>query len=57
LEDNGGEIIMSLVTSISFCRCSEDKMKGMKGVTARIDFAEDMVDYTSTTGEKVTNHK
>lgn len=36
-------------------------MEGMKGATAKIDSAEKttvfMVDYTSTTGEKVTNHK
>ncbi len=38
-----------------------DHMEGMDGVTAVIDTAEKttvyMVDYTSTTGEQVTNHK
>ncbi|SOC11570.1 uncharacterized protein DUF1541 [Ureibacillus xyleni] len=38
-----------------------DHMEGMEGATATIDTAEKtevyMVDYTSTTGEKVTNHK
>lgn len=38
-----------------------EHMEGMEGVTAEIDSAEEttvyMVDYTSTTGEKVTNHK
>ncbi|WP_423799622.1 YdhK family protein [Neobacillus sp. SAB-20_R2A] len=38
-----------------------DHMKGMKGAKAVIDSAQKttvyMVDYTSTTGEKVTNHK
>lgn len=38
-----------------------DHMEGMNGATATIDSAEEttvyMVDYTSTTGEKVTNHK
>ncbi|RUL50757.1 YdhK family protein [Lysinibacillus antri] len=38
-----------------------DHMDGMKGATATIDSAEEttvyMVDYTSTTGEVVTNHK
>ncbi|MFJ7729313.1 YdhK family protein [Neobacillus sp. NPDC097160] len=38
-----------------------DHMKGMKGAIAVIDTAQQttvyMVDYTSTTGEKVTNHK
>ncbi|SOC43025.1 YdhK family protein [Ureibacillus acetophenoni] len=38
-----------------------DHMKGMKGATATIDSAEEttvyMVDFTSTTGEQVTNHK
>ncbi|BDH61503.1 hypothetical protein MTP04_16330 [Lysinibacillus sp. PLM2] len=38
-----------------------DHMEGMKGATATIDSAEEttvyMVDFTSTTGEQVTNHK
>lgn len=38
-----------------------DHMEGMKGATAVIDSAEQttvyMVDYTSTTGEEVKNHK
>nr|WP_254771319.1 YdhK family protein [Psychrobacillus sp. OK028] len=38
-----------------------EHMKGMEGATAEIDSAEGttvyMVDFTSTTGEKVTNHK
>lgn len=38
-----------------------DHMEGMNGATATIDSAEEttvyMVDYTSTTGEEVTNHK
>ncbi|OBW54709.1 YdhK family protein [Solibacillus isronensis] len=38
-----------------------DHMEGMEGATATIDSAEEttvyMVDYTSTTGEEVTNHK
>lgn len=38
-----------------------DHMEGMEGATAEIDSAEEttvyMVDYTSTTGDKVTNHK
>jgi len=38
-----------------------DHMEGMKGATATIDSAEEttvyMVDFTSTTGEEVTNHK
>jgi hypothetical protein len=38
-----------------------DHMAGMKGATATIDSAEQttvyMVDYTSTTGEEVKNHK
>lgn len=38
-----------------------EHMEGMEGATAEIDSAEEttvyMVDYTSTTGEKVTNHK
>ncbi|OIK13423.1 hypothetical protein BIV60_14100 [Bacillus sp. MUM 116] len=38
-----------------------DHMKGMQGAKAVIDTAQQttvyMVDYTSTTGEKVTNHK
>nr|WP_255731149.1 YdhK family protein [Solibacillus sp. MA9] len=38
-----------------------DHMEGMDGATAVIDSAEKttvyMVDYTSSTGEKVTNHK
>ncbi|MDR7001332.1 YdhK family protein [Neobacillus niacini] len=38
-----------------------DHMKGMKGAKAVIDTAQQttvyMVDYNSTTGEKVTNHK
>jgi transcription antitermination factor NusG len=36
-------------------------MEGMEGATAKIDSAEEttvyMVDFTSTTGDKVTNHK
>ncbi|MCM3389319.1 YdhK family protein [Lysinibacillus fusiformis] len=38
-----------------------DHMEGMEGATATIDSADEttvyMVDYTSTTGEEVTNHK
>lgn len=38
-----------------------EHMEGMEGATAEIDSAEEttvyMVDYTSTTGDKVTNHK
>ncbi|MBM7607299.1 hypothetical protein JOD29_000536 [Lysinibacillus composti] len=38
-----------------------DHMEGMQGATATIDSAEEttvyMVNFTSTTGEKVTNHK
>ncbi len=38
-----------------------DHMEGMQGATGTIDSAEEttvyMVDYTSTTGEEVTNHK
>ncbi|TSI07667.1 YdhK family protein [Lysinibacillus sp. BW-2-10] len=38
-----------------------DHMEGMKGATATVDSVENttvyMVDYTSSTGEKVTNHK
>ena len=38
-----------------------DHMEGMQGATATIDFSEKttvyMVDYTSSTGEKVKNHK
>ena len=40
---------------------SADHMEGMDGATAVIDSAEKttvyLVDYTSSTGEKVTNHK
>jgi len=36
-------------------------MEGMEGVTAKIDSAEEttvyVVDYTSTNGEKIKNHK
>lgn len=42
-------------------KINADHMEGMNGATATIDSAEKttvyMVDYTSTTGEKVTNHK
>lgn len=42
-------------------KINADHMEGMGGATATIDSAEEttvyMVDYTSTTGEKVTNHK
>ncbi|SOC21869.1 uncharacterized protein DUF1541 [Ureibacillus xyleni] len=42
-------------------KISAEHMEGMEGATATIDTAEEttvyMVDYTSTTGEKVTNHK
>lgn len=38
-----------------------EHMEGMDGVTATIDFAEQttvyMIDFTTTDGEKVTNHK
>ena len=38
-----------------------EHMEGMEGATAEIDSAEEttvyMIDFTSTTGEKVTNHK
>lgn len=42
-------------------KINADHMEGMNGATATIDSAEKttvyMVDYTSTTGEKVKNHK
>lgn len=42
-------------------KINADHMEGMKGSTATIDSAKEttvyMVDYISTTGEKVTNHK
>ncbi|MBD8028026.1 YdhK family protein [Ureibacillus sp. Re31] len=42
-------------------KINADHMEGMNGATATIDSAEVttvyMVDYTSTTGESVTNHK
>lgn len=42
-------------------KINADHMEGMKGATATINSAEEttvyMVDYISTTGEKVTNHK
>jgi Protein of unknown function (DUF1541) len=42
-------------------RLEADHMKGMKGAKGTIDSAEKttvyMIDYTSTTGEKVKNHK
>lgn len=42
-------------------KINADHMEGMKGSTATIDSVKEttvyMVDYISTTGEKVTNHK
>ncbi|RHW37507.1 DUF1541 domain-containing protein [Lysinibacillus yapensis] len=45
----------------SQAKMNADHMEGMQGATATIDSAEEttvyMVDYTSTTGEEVKNHK
>ena len=57
LED-AGEAPLEPGTEVTL---NADHMEGMKGATAIIDSAEEttvyMVDFTSTTGEQVTNHK
>lgn len=56
--ENAGEEPLRLGSKVTI---DAEHMSGMDGVIAEIDSAEDttvyMVDYMSTTGEKVTNHK
>lgn len=56
--EDAGEAPLEPGTEVTL---NADHMEGMKGTTALIDSAEEttvyMVDFTSTTGEQVTNHK
>ncbi|MER2170693.1 MAG: YdhK family protein [Psychrobacillus psychrodurans] len=56
--EDAGEAPLEPGTEVTL---NADHMEGMKGTTALIDSAEEttvyMVDFTSTTGEQVKNHK